>query len=105
MVFEMESGLGLIPTLVPIHILYTKVLGILKTKKNSILFVSNAIKKSKLDIFQKGFGEKLLPWMYSMPIHAVPKLHSTNLQLITNHSAGEYYLNSMIIREVILLTT
>jgi hypothetical protein len=33
--------------------------------------------------------------MYSMPIHAVPKLGSDKLQLVTNHSASEYALNNM----------
>ena len=37
--------------------------------------------------------------MYSMPIHAVPKPHSTDLRLVTNHSAGNHSLNSMIKRE------
>ena len=34
-----------------------------------------------------------------MPIHAVPKPHSTDLRLVTNHSAGLFSLNSMIKRE------
>lgn len=46
--------------------------------------------------FSESFGTELLPGMYSMPIHAVPKPHSTNLRLVMNHSAGEYSLNSMI---------
>jgi hypothetical protein len=29
--------------------------------------------------FSSSFGENLLPGMYSMPIHAVPKPHSTDL--------------------------
>jgi hypothetical protein len=49
--------------------------------------------------FSHSFGEELLPGMYSMPIHAVPKPHSTDLRLVTNHSAGIYSLNSMIKRE------
>ena len=49
--------------------------------------------------FSNGFGEDLLPGMYSMPIHAVPKPHSTDLRLVTNHSAGNFSLNSMIKRE------
>ena len=49
--------------------------------------------------FSSSFGKNLLPGMYSMPIHAVPKPHSTNLRLVTNHSAGDYSLNSMIKRE------
>jgi hypothetical protein len=49
--------------------------------------------------FSHSFGEDLLPGMYSMPIHAVPKPHSTDLRLVTNHSTGKYSLNSMINRE------
>ena len=49
--------------------------------------------------FSHSFGNDLLPGMYSMPIHAVPKPHSTDLRLVTNHSAGIYSLNSMIKRE------
>jgi hypothetical protein len=49
--------------------------------------------------FSDSFGEDLLPGMYSMPIHAVPKPHSTDLRLVTNHSAGGFSLNSMIKRE------
>ena len=52
--------------------------------------------------FLDSFGTELLPGMYSMPIHAVPKPHSTDLQLVTNHSAGDYSLNSMIKREDIV---
>jgi hypothetical protein len=36
--------------------------------------------------------------MYSMPIHAVPK-EGGKFRLVTNHSAGEYSLNSMIAKE------
>ena len=49
--------------------------------------------------FSRSFGEELLPGMYSMPIHVVPKPHSTDFRLVTNHSAGNYSLNSMIKRE------
>ena len=49
--------------------------------------------------FSCSFGEELLPGMYSMPIHVVPKPHSTDFRLVTNHSAGVYSLNSMIKRE------
>ncbi|KAH9950547.1 hypothetical protein B0H21DRAFT_674457, partial [Amylocystis lapponica] len=51
--------------------------------------------------FSPSFGTKLLPGMYSMPIHAVPKPRSDKLRLVTNHSAGEYSLNSMISHEAI----
>ncbi len=42
------------------------------------------------------FGSDLLPGMYSTPVHAVPKLHSTNLRLISNMSMGPFAFNSMI---------
>ena len=56
-------------------------------------------KEIKMGRFSESFGEDLLPGMYSMPIHAVPKPHSTDLRLVTNHSAGIFSLNSMIRRE------
>ena len=31
-----------------------------------------------------------------MPIHAIPKPHSTDLQMVTDQSAGPFSLNSMI---------
>src|ERR1700678_575329 len=45
--------------------------------------------------FSESFGKNLLPGMYSMPIHAVPKPHSSDLCLVTN----QFSLNSMIRRE------
>lgn len=51
--------------------------------------------------FSEPFGEKLLPGMYSMPIHSVPKPRSIKLRLVVDHSASEYSLNSMIPREAI----
>ena len=49
--------------------------------------------------FSKSFGKELLPGMYSMPIHVVPKPHSSDFRLVTNQSAGDFSLNSMIHRE------
>ena len=49
--------------------------------------------------FSHSFGRDLLPGMYSMPIHVVPKPHSDDFRLVTNHSAGDHSLNSMIKRE------
>ena len=46
--------------------------------------------------FSESFGTELLPGMYSMPIHAVPKPRSSDLRLVTDHSAGFFSLNSMI---------
>jgi hypothetical protein len=46
--------------------------------------------------YSSSFGADLLPGMYSMPIHAVPKPNSTDLRLVNDHSAGPFSLNSMI---------
>jgi hypothetical protein len=51
--------------------------------------------------FSPSFGPDLLPGMYSMPIHAVPKPNSDDLRMVTDQSAGEFSLNSMIPREAI----
>jgi hypothetical protein len=42
--------------------------------------------------------------MYSMPIHAVPKERG-KFRLVTNHSAGDFSLNSMIAKEDIAEVT
>ncbi|RDB29605.1 hypothetical protein Hypma_015868 [Hypsizygus marmoreus] len=49
--------------------------------------------------FSQPFGHHLLPGMYSMPIHAVPKAEPTDLRMVTNQSAGEFSLNSMVLHE------
>ena len=46
--------------------------------------------------YSHAFGADLLPGMFSMPIHVVPKPHSDKLRLINNLSAGKFSLNSMI---------
>jgi hypothetical protein len=48
------------------------------------------------DRFSSSFGTDLLPGMYSMPVHAVPKPGSSDLRMVTDHSAGTFSLNSMI---------
>ena len=53
-------------------------------------------KEREKGYYSRSFGTDLLPGMYSMPIHAVPKPNSSDLRLITDHSAGAYSLNSMI---------
>jgi hypothetical protein len=45
--------------------------------------------------FSKAFGTDLLPGMYCMPAHAVPKPNSSDLRMVTDHSAGPFSLNSM----------
>ena len=49
--------------------------------------------------FSEPFGTKLLPGMYSMPIHAVPKQGPSKFRLVVDHSASEYSLNNMISRD------
>ncbi|KAI6007089.1 hypothetical protein EDD15DRAFT_2383953 [Pisolithus albus] len=49
--------------------------------------------------YSPGFGGNLLPGMYSMPIHAVPKPGTDKHRLVTDHSAGQFALNNMISRE------
>jgi hypothetical protein len=56
-------------------------------------------KEIRMGRFSESFGDELLPGMYSMPIHAVPKPHSSDFRLVTNQSAGKHSLNSMIKRE------
>ena len=46
--------------------------------------------------FSESFGTALLPGMYSMPVHAVPKPGSSDLCMVTDHSSGTFSLNSMI---------
>ncbi|KAF8547082.1 hypothetical protein OG21DRAFT_1399916, partial [Imleria badia] len=46
--------------------------------------------------YSLAFGPNLLPGMYSMPIHAVPKPGSAKFRLVTDHSAGQFTLNQMI---------
>jgi hypothetical protein len=48
--------------------------------------------------YSESIGKDLLPGMYSMPIHAVPKPHSEKLRLVNDQSAGKFSLNSMILR-------
>ena len=54
------------------------------------------LKERHKGYFSESFGTELLPGMYSMPIHAVPKPHSDDLRLVTDHSAGPFSLNNMI---------
>ena len=46
--------------------------------------------------FSESFGPDLLPGMYCMPAHAVPKPNSSDLRMVTDHSASPYSLNSMV---------
>jgi hypothetical protein len=46
--------------------------------------------------FSESFGPDLLPGMYAMPIHVIPKPFTDNFRLITNLSAGDFAPNTMI---------
>jgi len=49
-----------------------------------------------LNRFSKSFGPDLLPGMYAMLIHVIPKPSTVNFQLITNLSAGDFAPNTMV---------
>lgn len=62
-------------------------------------FIHGQISKEEaVGRYSSSFGPDLLPGMYSMPVHTVPK-EGGKYCLVTNHSAGEYSLNSMIAKE------
>jgi hypothetical protein len=46
--------------------------------------------------FSQPFGPDLLPGMYSMPVHAVPKDGGATFRMVTDHSAKPFPLNDMI---------
>ncbi|KAG2738124.1 hypothetical protein P692DRAFT_201681446, partial [Suillus brevipes Sb2] len=50
----------------------------------------------RLGRVSESFGEDLLPGMYSVPMHTVPKPNSDKLRLVVDHTAGDFSLNSMI---------
>jgi hypothetical protein len=56
------------------------------------------LKEESIGRYSSNFGPNLLPGMYSMLIHAVLK-EGGKFRLVTNHSASEYSLNSMIAKE------
>ena len=64
-------------------------------KKAQFLRAQRDVEVAK-ERFSPPFKHGLLPGMYCMPIYAVPKPHSTDLRLVTDHSYGKYSLNSMI---------
>jgi hypothetical protein len=65
-------------------------------KKHATFLHDQCLKEHLKGYYSPSFGSELLPGMYSMPIHAIPKPHSVDLRLVTDHSAGPYSLNSMI---------
>jgi hypothetical protein len=73
----------------------------LKTEKERQFVRDQRDVEIGLGRFSPAFGPDLLPGMYSMPIHAVPKPQSEKLRLVVNHKMGMFSLNSMIPREAI----
>ncbi|KAL7279056.1 hypothetical protein ACG7TL_006891 [Trametes sanguinea] len=55
----------------------------------------------RLGRYSQAFGPNLLPGMYCMPVHVVPKPHSDKFRLVNDQSAGSYSLNSLIRPEAI----
>jgi hypothetical protein len=68
----------------------------LKSEAEAKFVKSQIDKEVKLGRYSEAFGPDLLPGMYSMPVHAVPKPGTNKFRLVTDHSAGPYALNSMI---------
>lgn len=68
--------------------------------EEEVIFVKEQVEKEVTKgRFSEAFGPDLLPGMYSMPVHAVPKPGVKKFRLVTDHSAGTYALNNMISRE------
>ena len=66
-----------------------------KDDKQVSFLHDQCLKEQHKGFFSESFG-KDLPGMYSMPIYAVPKPHSEDLCMVTDHNAGSFSLNSMI---------
>ena len=70
---------------------------IISTDEKQVNFIhEQCLKEQQKGYFSKSFGTDLLPGMYAMPIYTVPKPHSTDLCLVTDHSVGFFSLNKII---------
>ncbi|KIL54272.1 hypothetical protein M378DRAFT_92882 [Amanita muscaria Koide BX008] len=72
-----------------------------KTEHQRQFLIDQCRTEVEVERFSPSFGTELLPGMYSMPIHSVPKLGSNKLRLVVDHSFSDHSLNSMIPREEI----
>lgn len=72
-----------------------------KTKEQGQFLRDQCAEEIRLDRYSKPFGTELLPGMYSMPIHAVPKPGPSKFRLVVDHSASDFSLNSMVSRDAI----
>ena len=68
------------------------------TENMQILCWTSVKLRFKRNTFSYPFRFSLLPGMYCMPVHAVPKPCLDDLCLITDHSSSNFSLNSMISR-------
>jgi hypothetical protein len=68
------------------------------TEEEHAFLQAQISKEESVGRYSPDFGPNLLPGMYSMPIHAVPK-EGGKFRLVTNHSASDFSLNSMISKE------
>ena len=72
---------------------------VLKSEDELSFVREQVLKEVHKGRFSHEFGPDLLPGMYSMPVHVVPKPGVKKFRLVTDHSAGEFALNNMISRE------
>ena len=70
-----------------------------KTQGERDFIASQIEKEQQARRYSPAFGPDLLPGMYSMPVHAVPKPGTDKHRLVTDHSAGKFALNEMISRD------
>ena len=71
----------------------------IRSEEEGSFLRSQVQKEVDVGRYSPSFGPELLPGMYSMPIHAVPKPGSAKFRLVTDHSMGMYSLNCMISRD------
>jgi hypothetical protein len=67
-----------------------------KTEEQQRFIDEQLEEEIRLGRVSESFGTDLLPGMYSVPMHTVPKPNSDKLRLVVDHTAGEFSLNSMI---------
>ncbi|KAF8547840.1 hypothetical protein OG21DRAFT_1376187, partial [Imleria badia] len=60
-------------------------------------FIAHQFQEEEASLcFSQSFGSDLLPGMYSVLVHVVPKPRSEKLCMVVDHSAGSHSLNDMI---------
>lgn len=67
-----------------------------KSKEQEKFIEEQLNEEVRLGQVSESFGTQLLPGMYSIPMHMVPKPNLDKLCLVIDYTAGEYSLNSMI---------